>query len=137
MKRSLLFKYLKRIQLWKCSARSCIIIGIVSLTLQLMLFILLLYNLEGHETQSQLLSSCPFSLCEDIKSLTSLGMEFGFRLINLDKHLLKQPKKNNTTQLDNACHYCLFSVPVVLGIDSGTLSEKRSKVGQWYKHNRW
>lgn len=119
---------IRKVQTLKFKGRSCVFIGLISLTLQFVLFLLLLYTLEENNNPTRTTSSCSTNFCKDLKCITIAGLEIGVHFIILERDILlfhKKQKRNLTTN----CNYCPLFSPVVLGIDSvPVLLEKKSQV---------
>lgn len=112
---------------FKLRGRYCVFIGLVSLTLQFLLFLFLLYALEESEDPTQNSDLCS-SFCKDFRSLTMVSLEIGVNLVILDREFLESHlrERKNSTRFNN-CYYCPFS-PVVLGLDSAAFLEKKLQV---------
>uniref|UniRef100_A0A1B6H1C7 Ribitol-5-phosphate transferase FKTN N-terminal domain-containing protein n=1 Tax=Cuerna arida TaxID=1464854 RepID=A0A1B6H1C7_9HEMI len=105
----------------------CFYVGILCLTLQFFIFLILLYTLDGGVISSSAILSkkCSVDIQEDFKTLSSLSFDLGFNLILLDKEIIKEETNQNTSK---KLIYCTLCKPILMAVDNAFLLDLRKQL---------
>ncbi|XP_054278016.1 ribitol-5-phosphate transferase FKTN-like [Macrosteles quadrilineatus] len=125
---------MSKIKYYFCKKKSftviCFYIGFLCLTLQFVVFFVLLHTLDdkGILTSDEGSNKfCRLYMSEDIEILALLTTKLGFSFVLLDERFLDPQAVQNNKILNLQCSHCDYCKPLILALDYGTYFERRKQ----------